>query len=118
MHVVFERFMYENIRNVYINKLPRYFIQGPGVQYVKITQENSLVVLGKYLFFAAQMRQKRKCSIVYVLRLCFACYCSFLFVLLFTHNCNDELVDYAINHPSSPTYTKRPQKKGKRKTPK
>ena len=53
VHVIFE-----NIRNVYLNKLQDISFQEQVICLLRSTPENSLVALGKYLFFAAQMRRK------------------------------------------------------------
>ena len=59
VHVIFGSYVYENIRNVYLNKLRGISFQDQEISMLRSSQENSLDALGKYLFLEAQMRQKR-----------------------------------------------------------
>jgi len=58
-HVLFDCFVYGNIRNVYINKAQNISLQEQVLSVLKCTDESSLVALVKYLFLAVQMRKKR-----------------------------------------------------------
>ena len=57
-HVLFDCFMYGNIRNVYINKAQNISHQEQVLSVLKCADENSLVALGKYLFLAVQIHKK------------------------------------------------------------
>ena len=57
-YVLFDCFMYGNIRNVYINKAQNISLQEQVLSVLKCTDESSLVALGKYLFLAVQIRKK------------------------------------------------------------
>ena len=58
-HVLFDCFVYGNIRNVYINKAQSISLQDQVLSVLKCTDESSLVALGKYLFLAVQMHKKK-----------------------------------------------------------
>ena len=58
-HVLFDCFVYGNIRNVYINKAQNISLQEQVLSVLKCTDESSVVALGKYLFLAVQIRKKR-----------------------------------------------------------
>ena len=58
-HVLFDSFLYGNMRNVYINKAQNISLQDQVIKVLKCTDESSLVALGKYLFLAGQMRKKK-----------------------------------------------------------
>ena len=55
-HVLFDCFVYGNMRNVYLNKAQNISLQDQMIKVLKYTDESSLVALGKYLFLAVQMR--------------------------------------------------------------
>ena len=56
-HVLFDCFVYGNIRNVYINKAQNISLQEQVLSVLKCTDESSLVSLGQYLFLAVQIRK-------------------------------------------------------------
>ena len=66
-HVLFDCFVYGNIRNVYINKAQNISLQEQVLSVLKCTDESSVVALGKYLFLAVQIRKKRLQSGAYPL---------------------------------------------------
>ena len=71
-HVLFDCFVYGNIRNVYINKAQNISLQEQVLSVLKCTDDSSLVALGKYLFLAVQIRKKRLESGAYPLQ-CVSC---------------------------------------------
>ena len=59
-HVLFDCFVYGNIRNAYTNKAQNISLQDQVLSVLKCTDESNLVALGKYLFLAVQIRKKEK----------------------------------------------------------
>ena len=80
VHVIFECYVYENIRNVHFNKLQDISFQDQVFSMLKSTQKSKLVALGKILMFSSANASEKikKCSTTRVVRLClFASCCSF-----------------------------------------
>ena len=61
--VLFDCFMYGNIRNAYINKAQNISLQDQMLSVLKCTDESSLVVFEKCLFIAAQMHNNKKTTL-------------------------------------------------------